>query len=181
MDFFSFLLAFLIVGLSIYFIILHSSNHKDSSKSTKQNSASVKSQPLNSKNQQDLKANETSSKLFEDNTPQIISTPKEEEKINESKTESSSENIILKEIYFYPIKSCRGISVKKAKIDRFGIMYDRAWLIVDVNAENHGKFITQRTHPKLALIETKIEDETLFIKTPTQPELKVHSDLLLVF
>lgn len=65
----------------------------------------------------------------------------------------------LTNIFIYPIKGCAGISLDSAEILDRGIRYDRRWMLVD----SEGKFISQRTHPKLALIETAISDDWLFV------------------
>ncbi|EGC32818.1 hypothetical protein DICPUDRAFT_56832 [Dictyostelium purpureum] len=87
--------------------------------------------------------------------------------------------IRVKEIFIYPIKSCRGISVKSAKIDKLGFELDRRWMII-----NNGRFITQRQYPKMALIHPslyKAEDgeEYLVISAEGEKEIrvKVNEDL----
>ena len=65
--------------------------------------------------------------------------------------------IKITELYCYPVKSLAGISLNHAELDTFGIKHDRRWLIVD----EMGKFITQRTHPKMALIKTSFVEEQL--------------------
>lgn len=64
------------------------------------------------------------------------------------------------ELWIYPIKSCRGISVSSLEIDQFGPRYDRQWMIVD--CEN--KFITLRNQSRLAFIKTEIDSENLYLK-----------------
>ena len=56
---------------------------------------------------------------------------------------------IIKSLYVYPIKSCKGISVQSAVATPFGLKYDRQWMIVE---KDSGKFITQRTYPKMTQI-----------------------------
>ena len=52
----------------------------------------------------------------------------------------------------YPVKSCRGIALERARITATGFEHDREWLIV----HRDGRFITQREEPRLALIETAL-------------------------
>jgi uncharacterized protein YcbX len=61
----------------------------------------------------------------------------------------------------YPVKSCRGIALERARITSTGFTHDRQWLIVRPN----GKFVTQREEPRLALIHTRIEPDTLVLQT----------------
>jgi hypothetical protein len=63
----------------------------------------------------------------------------------------------LTEIYIYPVKSLGRIKRSGAEITERGLKYDRRWLLVD----EHGKFITQRTFPQMALISVKIREESL--------------------
>jgi uncharacterized protein len=41
----------------------------------------------------------------------------------------------------YPVKSCRGVALGTATLDRWGIRHDRNWMVVD----EAGTFISQRT------------------------------------
>lgn len=66
----------------------------------------------------------------------------------------------LSEIFIYPIKSLGGISVKEAEVTDRGLKFDRRWMLVDFN----GKFLTQRTHPQMALIKVDLSKDTLFFR-----------------
>jgi uncharacterized protein len=70
----------------------------------------------------------------------------------------------VSEIWIYPIKSCQGISVKSALIGRRGFVFDRIFMIIDKD----GKFVSQRTEPKLALVAVKMDDKShsLLITAP---------------
>lgn len=57
-------------------------------------------------------------------------------------------SVHIASLHVHPIKSCRAIDTDFARIDREGLENDRAWMIVD----EHGKFVTQRTHPMLARV-----------------------------
>lgn len=48
----------------------------------------------------------------------------------------------------YPLKSARGIDRLEVAVDPHGLRFDRHWLLVD----ERGRFITQRTQPRLALL-----------------------------
>jgi uncharacterized protein YcbX len=63
----------------------------------------------------------------------------------------------VSELYIYPIKSLSGIAVKSAKITDRGFEHDRRWLLVD--GEN--RFLTQREHPQMALLQPSIENNEL--------------------
>jgi uncharacterized protein YcbX len=70
-------------------------------------------------------------------------------------------------LYIYPIKSCAGVEVSAWPISRFGFIHDREFLVVD----EHGKFLTQRTHPRLALVQAVPKPELLSVRAPNLPEI----------
>jgi MOSC domain-containing protein len=55
-------------------------------------------------------------------------------------------------LYVYPIKSCAGIAVDRARVTSRGLEHDRRWMVTDEN----GKFLTQRTLPEMALVKLAI-------------------------
>ncbi|TDJ56520.1 MAG: MOSC domain-containing protein [Ignavibacteria bacterium] len=63
-------------------------------------------------------------------------------------------------IYIYPIKSLGGISLQSSLVEERGLQYDRRWMLVD----EQNKFITQRLHPKMALLTVEINNDLLTIK-----------------
>jgi uncharacterized protein len=73
----------------------------------------------------------------------------------------------VSELWIYPIKSCQGISVKSALIGRRGFAFDRIFMIID----RDGKFVSQRTEPKLALVAVKMDEKShsLLITAPGMP------------
>jgi hypothetical protein len=69
----------------------------------------------------------------------------------------------LSAIHIYPVKSCRGLSVTTADLDEYGFVGDRRFMVV--SAED-GIFLTQRTHPRMALIETALAKDSLSLSSP---------------
>ncbi len=68
-------------------------------------------------------------------------------------------------LHLYPIKSCRPVEVKSFSLDPLGPLGDRRWMIVA--NDKFGAFLSQRTHPRLALINVKIVSEgTIEISLP---------------
>jgi Uncharacterized Fe-S protein len=65
--------------------------------------------------------------------------------------------MFLSEINIYPVKSLKGISVEKARIERRGLKFDRRWMLVD----EENRFLTQRQYPVMATIATAIDGECL--------------------
>ncbi|MDN3203117.1 MOSC domain-containing protein [Algoriphagus sediminis] len=72
-------------------------------------------------------------------------------------------------LFIYPIKSLGGISLDSIEVQEAGFKYDRRWMLVDQN----GMFITQRKHPKLALLKTKLEHDGLVVSQKDDPNHKL--------
>jgi uncharacterized protein len=68
----------------------------------------------------------------------------------------------------YPIKSARGIALQASGVDEFGLRYDRRWMVVD----DAGRFLSQRSHPRLALVTTRIRGDTLEVDAAGMPTLQ---------
>jgi len=68
----------------------------------------------------------------------------------------------LSEIIIYPIKSLAGISLEQSKVNPEGLMADRMMMLVD----EHGLFITQRTSPRLALLNVTMSENTIRVARP---------------
>lgn len=77
--------------------------------------------------------------------------------------------IQLTALTVYPIKSAGGISVNDWTVDEFGLRYDRRWMVVDQS----GEFLSQRSHPQLALVRPSIEDSSLRIDAPGMRSLEL--------
>ncbi len=58
-------------------------------------------------------------------------------------------SMYVSEIWCYPIKSCAGIALPRAQLDKFGLVGDRRWMLVD----QHGRMVTQRECPRMTLIQ----------------------------
>lgn len=68
----------------------------------------------------------------------------------------------LSSIHVYPVKGARGITLERADVLRGGLHHDRRFMLVDED----GVFVTQRTQPKLALVETALGPEGLTLSAP---------------
>jgi uncharacterized protein YcbX len=75
----------------------------------------------------------------------------------------------LTSLFVYPVKSCRGIALDASEFGPDGLLHDREFLVVD----GEGRFITQRTVPRLALIETGLSADALILRAPESEELRV--------
>ncbi|MEY3609140.1 MAG: hypothetical protein RLZZ447_1928 [Verrucomicrobiota bacterium] len=65
--------------------------------------------------------------------------------------------MVLRGIHVYPVKSLGGCAVQEAEVDALGLVGDRRFLVVD----SEGRFLTQRTLPRMALIATQLDAATL--------------------
>ena len=70
--------------------------------------------------------------------------------------------ITLSSLIYYPIKACRGFEVDSSHIERMGLEHDRRMMVVTPE----GEFLTQREHPRLALVTPKLVDGTLTLSAP---------------
>ena len=75
----------------------------------------------------------------------------------------------LSALYCYPVKSCRGVVLDEAVLNRRGIVHDREFMIVD--AQNHG--MTQRATPRMARIGTAITGDALRLQADGAGEILV--------
>ncbi len=60
-------------------------------------------------------------------------------------------------LHVYPVKSCRGIDIESTLMTATGPEWDRRWMIVTAD----DRFITQRSHPRLATIAVAVDDGRL--------------------
>ena len=66
-------------------------------------------------------------------------------------------DLSISALYYYPVKSLAGVPLKIAEIDALGIQHDRRWMVVD----DSGRFVTQRQHPQMALIQPLMDGDQL--------------------
>jgi uncharacterized protein YcbX len=76
-------------------------------------------------------------------------------------------------LHLYPVKSCRGLTVPSAALDEFGLVGDRRYLIVNAS---DGMFLTQRSYPRLALIETTLSSRELILSSPNHGSVSAPLD-----
>lgn len=65
--------------------------------------------------------------------------------------------IRLSALFIYPVKSLGGFAVESATVDPFGLVGDRRFMVVDET----GRFLTQRSLPRMALIRTALSSHSL--------------------
>ena len=77
-------------------------------------------------------------------------------------------------LYIYPIKSLGGFSVDEATITTRGFEYDRRWMLIDLN----GQFMTQREFHAMALLQTAIHPDGLYVYHKLHPEKNINISFL---
>ncbi len=60
----------------------------------------------------------------------------------------------------YPVKSLAGIELKKARINKFGIEFDRNWMLIEPRT---GIFMSQRRTPRMCLIQPELTQGRLVL------------------
>ena len=70
--------------------------------------------------------------------------------------------ITLSNLTYYPIKACRGFDVAESHVERMGLADDRRMMVVTPE----GEFLTQREHPKLALITPALKNDSVTLSAP---------------
>lgn len=81
--------------------------------------------------------------------------------------------LVITDLYIYPLKSARGIRVDSLSTDRMGPEDDRRWMLVDPR----GKFITQRQFPKMALIDVLLSERCIEFSAPHMEAMRLPKSL----
>ena len=69
---------------------------------------------------------------------------------------------VVSALNVYPVKGCKGITVSEVVLAETGLRFDRHWVVTDED----GHFVTQRELPRMALISTQLDGETLVLNAP---------------
>jgi len=72
-------------------------------------------------------------------------------------------------LFVYPVKSCAGVEVVRARVTATGFEWDRRWMVVGED----GSFLSQRQSPRLALVRPRLTAESLVLTAPRLPELEL--------
>jgi uncharacterized protein len=75
----------------------------------------------------------------------------------------------LSGLFIYPVKSLRGCAVDSAEVDALGLVGDRRFLLID----GAGRFLTQRTLPRMALIATALAGGRLTLSADGAGDVKI--------
>lgn len=79
-------------------------------------------------------------------------------------------------LFVYPVKSCAGVEVDEVELLETGLDLDRAWMVVDAR----GEFVSQRTHPRLALVRPQFKrgGSELVLRAPGMLALHLAVDVV---
>lgn len=77
----------------------------------------------------------------------------------------------ISDLFVYPVKSCAGLRLKEVAIVPTGFAFDRNWMVVDAD----GNFVTQREHPKLALVKPQLNGG-ITLTAPDMEPLRVSAN-----
>jgi uncharacterized protein YcbX len=77
----------------------------------------------------------------------------------------------IDQLWIYPVKSCAGVKVDEAELTDTGLLFDRAWMVVDAQ----GEFVSQRELPRMALIQPTFKMGQLVLRAPGM--LALHLEL----
>lgn len=75
----------------------------------------------------------------------------------------------LSGLFLYPVKSLRGCAVEAATVDDLGLVGDRRFLVIDEN----GRFLTQRTLPRMALVATALTADSLTLSAERAGSIRI--------
>lgn len=76
---------------------------------------------------------------------------------------------IVSEIYHYPLKSSKGVSLSTAEVRLTGLRNDRTVAVID----GSNKIVTGREYPDLIHLISKVEQGQLFVETPASGTLEI--------
>lgn len=77
-------------------------------------------------------------------------------------------------LFIYPIKSCAGVELTEALLTETGLDLDRNWMVVDAG----GMFVTQREHPRMALIRPQVKGDEIVLRAPGMLALHLRIDVV---
>lgn len=78
----------------------------------------------------------------------------------------------IERLFVHPVKSCGGIDVPIAEMTERGLRFDREFAVVGAD----GVAMTQREHPRMALVGTAIRPGELLLRVPGASEISVSLD-----
>jgi molybdenum cofactor sulfurtransferase len=105
----------------------------------------------------------------------VFARPKAEFVTETVRWDAKPRNVVLSELYLFPIKSCAAQRVKRWTITQDGkLSYDREFALVD----SSGSAMRLQMYPKMAFIVASIDDhgETMIVSAPGQDDIVIRLD-----
>ncbi len=87
-------------------------------------------------------------------------------------TDAADVQATIEQLWVYPVKSCAGVRLDEAELTDTGLLYDRAWMVVDAQ----GEFVSQRELPRMALIQPSFKMGQLVLRAPGMLALHLQLD-----
>ncbi|WP_458526094.1 MOSC domain-containing protein [Onishia taeanensis] len=81
----------------------------------------------------------------------------------------TASELYLSALYRYPLKSCAGEALERARVYQEGVVGDRRLML----ARPDGRFITARTHPRLELMQVQLDENTVMLRFPGHQDLEL--------
>lgn len=75
----------------------------------------------------------------------------------------------IQEIRIYPVKGLRGLSVREARVEPWGLAGDRRWMVIDPQ----NTFVSQRRVPRMAAVDAVVQPAGLRLSAPDGGDLEV--------
>ncbi|XP_015280862.1 PREDICTED: mitochondrial amidoxime-reducing component 1-like isoform X1 [Gekko japonicus] len=79
----------------------------------------------------------------------------------------------VSELFIYPVKSCRGVSVQRAEVTRMGLrkgdLRDRCWTVI----KEDGRILSAKQEPRLVLVSVTCESGHLTLSAPGMKTLSI--------
>ena len=77
--------------------------------------------------------------------------------------------LTLTALHRFPVKSCGGEQLQSARVEPWGLVGDRRWMLVD----DTGESMTAREHPRMLLVRPATTSRGLDLSAPGAPDLHV--------
>ncbi len=87
-------------------------------------------------------------------------------------TDAADVQATIEQLWVYPVKSCAGVRLDEVELTDTGLLYDRAWMVVDAQ----GEFVSQRELPRMALIQPSFKMGQLVLRAPGMLALHLQLD-----
>lgn len=85
----------------------------------------------------------------------------------------SAGELRIQSLHIHPVKSCRAIDLDVARVGPRGLEHDREWMLITAA----GRFVTQRSHPILALLRATPDAQGITLSHPQAGDLRIEAPL----